>query len=29
MADGEIDRPGAERLARMVLRENAMRLYHL
>jgi uncharacterized protein len=29
MADGEIDRPGAERLARMVLRENAIGLYHL
>jgi hypothetical protein len=29
MADGEIDRAGAERLARMVLRENAVRLYDL
>jgi predicted TIM-barrel fold metal-dependent hydrolase len=29
MADGEVDRPGAERLARMVLRENAMGLYRL
>jgi uncharacterized protein len=29
MADGEIDRAGAERLARMVLRENAIRLYGL
>jgi predicted TIM-barrel fold metal-dependent hydrolase len=29
MADGEIDRPAAERLARMALRENAMKLYRL
>lgn len=29
MADGEIDRAGAERLARMVMRENALGLYHL
>lgn len=29
MADGEVDRAGAERLARMVLRENAVRLYKL
>jgi uncharacterized protein len=27
MADGEVDRAGAERIARMVLRENAARLY--
>lgn len=29
MRDGEIDRPRAEALARMVLRENAIRAYHL
>jgi predicted TIM-barrel fold metal-dependent hydrolase len=29
MADGDVDRTGAERLARMVLRENAVGLYHL
>ena len=29
MEDGEIDRPRAEALARMVLRENAMKLYRL
>ncbi|HEU4988782.1 MAG TPA: hypothetical protein VFT41_03285 [Gemmatimonadaceae bacterium] len=29
MRDGEIDRPRAEQLARMVLRTNAVRLYHL
>ena len=29
MADGEIDRPRAEALARMVLHDNAARLYHL
>ncbi|HKO16189.1 MAG TPA: amidohydrolase family protein [Gemmatimonadaceae bacterium] len=29
LRDGEIDRPRAERLARMVLRENAIAAYHL
>jgi predicted TIM-barrel fold metal-dependent hydrolase len=29
MRDGEIDRARAEELARMVLRENAIRAYHL
>lgn len=29
MADSEVDRPGAERLARMVMRDNAVALYHL
>jgi len=29
MRDGEIDRPRAEQLARMVMRDNAITAYHL